>query len=342
MDLGSYYGGSVVSVGDLHISDVFKGRHKDYLVNCMTVLNKLDSRLEELSPTVVVFHGDLIGQSETNIKNREVFSWVCRLFKKWSEKYILISVRGNHDMKGYPDFQFLVDLGYIKTVPSGTGYFDWYKSEGDEIPEVRFHVVNYGMETEEIFIHENGEVSNVVFGHNDYTIKGVDPYYYSKGGVELNSRHNFIGVDVVLSGHIHCPSPDYMIATMPNNAPCSLFYVGCPTRPIKDGLKYNSVWLPTFVYDEGTGCSDIVMNSLELEDWDCLFYKDEEFITEDTNSQEEAERVAKLDDLVEELMGYRILSGDIVDQVRKIPYASEESKELAEKYLMTALNSGAS
>ena len=107
--------GEILIVGDLHFSDVFTGKHKNYLKNCCGVLGDISAKVKEVQPSALVLLGDIIGWNETNIKNREVLSVFCKELKSWNEICPVIVVKGNHDIKGYPDFLFLEDIGLIKT-----------------------------------------------------------------------------------------------------------------------------------------------------------------------------------------------------------------------------------
>ena len=162
------HGGEVLAIGDLHFSDVFEGKHKNYLENCCKVLRQILELVEERKPKAVVFLGDIVGWSDTNIRSREVLSMFCSFFRKLHESCRVFVVRGNHDMKGYPDFQFLVDLGFVEVCT----YFDYYKNSDESIaPEIRFHIVNYGEEDNPKDYYEG--ISNVAFAHNNFTIDGV-------------------------------------------------------------------------------------------------------------------------------------------------------------------------
>ena len=70
----------------------------------------IEKKVNETNPSAIVFLGDLVGWNESNIRNREVFSHFCTWFMRLGEGRKVFCVRGNHDMKGYPDFQFMSDM----------------------------------------------------------------------------------------------------------------------------------------------------------------------------------------------------------------------------------------
>lgn len=331
-------GKSIMIVGDLHFSDVFTGKHIAYLENCFWCLGQITKKLEEKKPCALVLEGDIIGWIETNIKDRQVFAMFCRILRDWNRICPVYAVRGNHDMKGYPDFQFLSEFGLIITAPICDGYFDYYANEEQEVPEVRFHLVDYKCEDKVLTLAEGG-TSNIVLGHNNFTINGLTTWYSEHDGIELGLMQNFSGVDMVISGHIHNPSPEIYATQMPNGDTCMLFYPGCPTRPIKDNNMYESCWY-VFIEYNGTQ-TDINTEEFKLKPSEEIFYANDDFITEKTEDdiQEELRKEA-LKDVLGDLLKYRMNQGDPIQQVMRIPNATDEAKQVATDYLQLAFNRG--
>lgn len=334
-------GNEVMIVGDLHFSDVFTGKHKNYLENCCWVVGQITKKLEEEKPSALVLLGDLIGWSETNIKSREVLSMFIRALKSWNRICPVYAVRGNHDMKGYPDFNFLEDLGMIITSAECEGYFDYYPTEDSEIPEVRFHIVDYKQENRPLNIREG--CSNIVLGHNNYTIDGVTTWYRDHDGIELGMLRNYVGVDMVISGHIHNPSPEIYSVQMSDSQSCMLFYAGCPSRPIREGsgYAYDTCWYVFLRYNAEEKMTDVITDEFKLRPAEEIFYKDDTFIEEENQEalQDEVRKKA-LKDVLGDLLQYRMNQGSPIDQIKNIPNASEEAKETAISYLNTAFNRG--
>lgn len=333
MDLNKVYGGKVLCVGDLHISDVYTGRHKDYLANCFTVLRQITDKIKEIRPSAVVLAGDIIGWSETNIKSREVLSLLCKVLMEWNSISKVYAVRGNHDIKGYPDFNLLCTLGLIIDSSACNGYFDYYAKKSDALPEVRFHLVDYGKEHQTLELAPTG-VSNVVIGHNNYEISGKTTWYSGGDGIELGNLENFNGVELVISGHIHNPSPQFISTTMPNGAPCNLFYLGCPTRPIADENNYEYCWYLILGYNADSGQTDIMQERMDLTPVKDLFIDSDKVISEETED-EMAEKIRKehLSETLQEIISYEIVAGDYEKQIDAIPSASESAKEVAKSYI---------
>jgi len=242
-------------------------------------------------------------------------------------------------MKGYPDFQFLLELDLIKTSTNGVSYVDYFGTAEQTAPEIRFHLVDYGREDEPLNLHTNGSTTNIVLGHNDFQISGVTTWYKSKGGLELGRHSNFNGVDYVISGHIHNPSPEIYSVLMPDSEECNLFYPGCPTRPVKEQNLYDSVWVPFFVYDVESSSTNMDMRSFVLADKSELFYEDDTFIEEYTEDELQNQiRLKELENVLNDLLKYRMTGGDPIEQIKTLPNASDAAKEVAISYLTKALS----
>lgn len=331
-------GGSVMIIGDLHISDVFTGKHKGYLENCFWVLNKITAKIVEKKPKAIVLSGDIVGWNETNIRDRQILSQLCKVFKQWREICPIYAVRGNHDVKGYPEFQFLNDLGLIKTASDIDGFFDYFGHEGQDVPEVRFHLVDYNNESTSLNINTDG-ASNLVCGHNNYTINGVTTWYSEHDGIELGMMQNFSDVDMVISGHIHNPSPEIYSTQMPSGKNCMLFYTGCPTRPIKDKNMYDSCWFVFVEYNQSTNQTDIKTDEFKLKPASEIFFEDEDFVEEKSEEEVQNElRKEALKDVLGDIMKYRLNGGSPLEQIDRIPNASDEAKQVAKEYLQIAFN----
>lgn len=329
-------GSDILIIGDLHISDkAVVGRHKNYLKNCFDCLADILEKVHERKPSAVVFLGDLVGTSERNIKSREVLAMFCKFFKDISKYSKVYCVRGNHDSGDYPEFQFLSELGLFETATSSDGYFDYYGYEGQIEPEIRFHLVDYGNERKPLSL-AGGSTTDIVLAHNNFTIQGVTNWYQSKDGIELSSLDNFAGVYMVISGHIHNPSPDIVATEMVAGGQCCLFYTGCPTRPAE---QYPSCWIVRFGYNADSQCTDYDALELPLSPVSETFYTEDTFIEDMTEEQiAEVERTMALKEVLDEIITCRITSGDLISQVNNIPNASQDAKNMACHYLQLALN----
>lgn len=321
------HGGEVLIFGDLHFSDVYTGKHKDYLSNCCTILNQLEAIVKERKPSACVLLGDLVGWNETNIKSREVFAMFCGVWRRISDMCTIYAVRGNHDMRGYPDFNFLMDLGLIQ-VPN---HLDYYSKDGKHL--ARFHMVGYGCEHNPLDYAPEG-VSNVVLGHNNYTISGCTTWYADHDGIEVNTLSNYCGIELIVSGHIHAPSPELYATTMPDGSNCCLFYLGCPTRPQRE--TYDACWYMGFYESvEDKECVvDYETYFWELAKCSEIYYEDEEFINEKTEDElAESIRKENLANVLQDIIKYRMYSGDPREQIKNIPDAKPEAIKTACEYL---------
>lgn len=327
-------GGKILVFGDTHFSVKYNGKHKNYLYDCYVTMERILDVVTVEKPSAVFFLGDLIGVNERNIYDHEFLMRVVMFFGKLYRltKGNVYYVKGNHDYGDFADVDFLTGLGYIKNPE----YVD-YIVDGEI--EIRFHFVNYGDEHKALKINEDN-TSNVVLGHADYYIEGVTTWYSSKkGSVELKTLSNFNGVELVFAGHIHTPSKEVMYTTTPDGNPIGLFYTGSPSRTAE---RFDDCWYVYFEYSEESGSTNYSAELLGLPPASEVFYSEDEYISEDDDTNEESptgDKTEVLDAIVNEILTTRMASGDVFKQIDIIP-AEKETKELAKEYLRKAINGG--
>lgn len=330
--------------GDLHISDRFTGRHKNYLANCFNVMGEILGIVKKEKPDYVAFLGDIVGLREKVIQRREILLHVCNFFRELNSltNNNVYSVRGNHDMGDFSEFDFLAGMGLIKTTASLDGNFlDVFPKGVEQIhPEVRLHFVDYGQERKDLDILKDGATSNIVLGHNNFTVAGLTNWYQQHDGIELGSLGNFAGVDLVVAGHIHNPSPYEIETPMPyNSGNCMLVYLGCPTRPSFDQGKYETVWYGKLEYSPESEITDWSLETFELAPKEEVFFTEDEYVEEKTEEQINEElRTKNLKDVLDDILHSRMTSGDLFNQINIIPYASDRAKALASEYLRRAID----
>lgn len=324
-------GGKILVFADTHFSISYEGKHKNYAFDCFDNMAKILDIVKENKPSAVFFLGDIIGVKERNIVDRQFLMRVVLFFGMLFNitNGNVFTVRGNHDIGDFSDFDFIAGLGYFKNPK----YVDFVV---DGHNEVRFHFVNYGDEHLPLEL-AGGDVSNVVLGHADYYIEGVTTWYSEKKGrVELKTLNNFCGVGYVFSGHIHTPSKDMMYTTMPDGELIGLFYPGSCARTAE---RFDDCWYVSFEYSPEDGGVNYDVQLIGLRKASEVFYDEDEFIdeesTEDLNKKTEALNV-----IIEEIFSSRLATGDLFGQIDKIP-ADQDVKDLAKEYLQRALdNSG--
>lgn len=333
-------GGKILIFGDLHISSSFSGSHKHYQLDCYTVMDLILKKVAEEKASAVIFLGDLFGVSEKNIRDRQFLMRTQNFFSLLNQatKGQVFSVKGNHDMGDFTDFDFFIGVGLIKN-PMYINYYGVNEKGVNEGLEVRFHLVNYG--DEEKPLHKTGDSSgatDIVLGHSDYYIEGVTNWYSAGKGVDLSQLSNFEGVALVFSGHIHTPSDEMLFTTIKNGESIGLFYLGCPTRTVE---RYDDCWYAVFEYgvaEDGTKATAYDCKLMGLEPADEVFYPEEDYdYAEDDNGvAERKERSEKLTNIVKEIMDSRIMTGNINRQIEIFPGISDEVKQIAKSYLEKA------
>lgn len=325
-------GNKMLVFGDLHVSDTYVGNHKDYLSESFWVLGRIEKICEDERPDVVVFLGDL----DMNISKRIVLLKFCKFFARLNAltNGNVYCVKGNHDMHGnFSVFSFLAGLGYIKIAQDETvqGYIDLYCGSNQEVPAARFHLVDYGREKEQLPILDV-ENSNIVLAHNNFSVPGYTTWYQDYDGLELSRLSSMKDISLIISGHIHNPSPDTLSVQHIEGTVTSLFYPGCPTRPAKDTQKYDFVYYVKFEYKPEGDYIDWQAKQFDLLPTSECFIEND--LSEKTEEQVAEElRLNNLSEVLNEIMEYQISGNDLVTQIENIPSASNEAKKIAIDYI---------
>ena len=334
------HGGRVLIFGDLHISSSFSGQHKNYQYECYYNMDKIISIVAKEKASAVIFLGDLVGVNEKNIRDRQFLMRTQNFFKVLNQATNgnVYSVKGNHDMGDFTDFDFFEGLGYIKN-PKYINYYGRKPgSKKDDGLEIRFHLVNYGDEHKSLKLASSNDcASDVVLGHCDYYIEGVTNWYSAGSNVELSKLDNYQGVALVFSGHIHIPSDEMLFTNLKNSDSIGLFYLGSPARVTE---RFDDCWYLAFEYtksdseDEWSTSYDSIF--MGLEPADKVFYPKEDFIEDESEEALRENESAKLTDIVKEIMDSRIMTGDLNHQIDIVPGVRKEVKDIAKQYLELA------
>lgn len=311
-------------IGDLHLSDRVTGRHKDYLANCVEVMDKITETIVSQKLTHLFLCGDLFGTREHTLKTMEARALFFSKFSLWRE-YLngnVYSIRGNHDESSKTtDFDVLAATQIIKVTPS-TGY------AFVDIGGYRVHMIDYGHDNAEIQL--DPEKSNIAVMHSYLQIPGKIDLTNIKGAVNLSSLVNLKGVDLVVGGHYHEPSR-YQATTI-EDKPVNLIYVGCPTRP-----SASDVWNETFMLvatstEDGSNYelheSAIVFNLCPIED----LLKPVKDKVEDV--EESISRTMMVEAVLNDLQNYHIMGGGAYrERLESMRSVDSEAVDLCLKYI---------
>lgn len=341
-------------IGDLHISDVYNGQHKDYLQNCLDCLDMITNEIKTKKITHLLLLGDLIGQNEKNLKHRSTLLLVMKLLQDWNamtksyymEEIInklnkgeitnecyakllsdvgignVYSVKGNHDIGNkLTDFELFESIGLIKN-----------PSELD-IEGVRYHFVNYGEERRELNIGE--DMYNVALVHNNIMIDGITTWYRGGKGIELSTLENMYGVELILAGHIHDPSIR-MVTSNIKDMEVSLFYPGNITRPRYEQGLWESAFAIYFDLSDGIGVEQV---KFELKPIEELFDKTFDDITVEELEEMPSLDVEELTAILTELQTYAFVGNvDYKSQLVRLAGLDKEASDLAIRYIEDAEN----
>lgn len=318
--------------GDLHYSAIYKGSHINYQEENLDSMARIIELVESYKASAVVLLGDIIGVSERSIRDKRFLLEVTVFFQKLNSLTggNVYSVRGNHDIGDFPDFEYFKGIGLLKT-PTELDYF----VDGQLM--VRYHFVSYGEERRPLRYEgvEDG-VHQIVFGHNDYSIAGVTNWFYSKNSVELATLNNFKHISWVFSGHIHLPSPNLYTQDIGENT-VTLFYPGAVSR-VASSENYNDCYFVSLFFNEEEQGIDYDIKRFGLKPADQVF--DLAKISEEKQNddlKDEKEENRRLAENLETLMNYRRNTRNILEQVDSIPSVSDEVKTLAKSYLQRAI-----
>lgn len=312
----------VLIVSDLHISDVYSGKHKDYFQNCVKCLEDITNTIVENNITHIYMLGDLVGMREKNLKSRDALFYLIKVLQKWNTltDNNVYSIKGNHDIgSSITDFEFLVSLGYIKVV------------DFIDVGAVRFHGVNYGEETRALSIDKDR--FNIALMHANLQVEGQTNWFRAGDGFELSSLDNLYGVDYVIAGHIHNPS-ERLVTTSIRDKDIHLLYPGNMTRPVKDPRIWDESYRVIIGVTETSFDMDVKKyvlvphEELFTETYDDIKQDDEDDVY--SNAIDIEELAAVLD----ELQGYNLCGdGDYKKQIATLAGIDKEAADLALDYI---------
>ena len=319
-------------IGDLHITDSYVGSHQDYWSECTEILGKITTIITEEKVTSLILTGDLVGLREKNLKNRESLMFLMVALKRWNELTggRVYSVIGNHDIGGRTtDFDLFESLGLVKTTRTlNANYVD--------IGNIRFHLIDYGNETAPISLRtDNSNATNIGVTHADIQVSGKTTWWYpSPVRFELSSMSNWRGIELIVAGHIHNPSPN-MVGTDIDGVNIDLIYPGCPTRPRK-GDDWGSCW-GVLCSSEDMGQANCTIVSIPLPK-DVFVQTIDEVDTAEIEDTE-ISKIEELAKILSTLSEYRLNSDDDVEgQIKRFSGVDTEAMDLALSYYKRVSN----
>ena len=321
----------LMAVGDLHLSDRYTGKHKDYLGNCIACMEKIDKMITTQGVTQLVVLGDWVGVGtlERNFRELNTLATVIQYLQLWNSrlKGNVYSLRGNHDFgKGLTTFELLCNIGLLKRV------------DQLDLPDYRFHFFDYGSETRPIQLDDTRV--NIGFFHANLTIEGQTTWYTAGDGIELSSLSNAAGISMAVSGHIHNPSPN-MTYTSIDGKDIQLFYPGCLTRPRLEKAMWDSAF--GVVFTNQLGCPQIDGVTFTLEPYQTVFLEDA-VLGDSVDGDSLLDSVQQIDvdllsQILGELSGVGLNSGmDYASQIDRVAATDYAAAGIAKDYLEKALS----
>jgi len=310
-------------VGDLHVSDKYSGKHVDYAQNSIDAMSMIIDEVRNNNITHLFFLGDLVGVGDSDkwLRSREfllfTMQWLQELNRLTDGN--VYSVTGNHDMDGkLTDFNVFSTLGYIKQ-PSHV-----------DLGEARFHIVNYGDEHRRIDVAVSKY--NVALTHANLQVEGLTNWFRADGGIGLSTLNNFKGVNLVVGGHIHNPSPR-IITTSIDGEEISIFYPGNITRPKVDNDWDKCFGVVVLSDDDMVSLEQVVFNLRPCSE---IFSNtfDDMGDSEKVNLDNPIINIEELSKVLSELQMYNIGGGsDYKSQIMRVAGIDREAADVALEYL---------
>lgn len=315
-------------VGDLHISDKPSKVHNDYLQVCIDHLTDITQVIRDKGVTHLFLLGDLIGRTtERNLESREILMYLMKVLQTWNAltNNNVYSVRGNHDYgTNLTDFEIFTSLGLIQT-PSHV-----------DVGSVRFHLVNYGEVRRPLEIKE--DYYNVALTHDELHIAGVTSWFIrSREAVDIETLDNFYGIDLILGGHIHTPSPK-KVETQIKDKTISMMYLGNATLPSYERSPWDFTYGIFFITDEDDVTAG--QHTFKVPTHDELFrkqIKDVEELEEEGGLLDASVAildVEQLSEILSELTNYNLMGdSDYKTQIARLGGIDKEGVALALEYV---------
>lgn len=325
----TYEAAKVGIIGDLHFSDRATGKYVDYFANCREIGEQISKMIISENLTHLVLTGDLVGTNSNTMQTNAARLYLFQLFAQWNTLLNgnLYCVKGNHDAGANTcDFDLLYGAMLFKRVPElDAGAF-------------RIHMIDYGDDNRALKFDNEHERINVACMHTHLTVENKTNFIPFKGGTELSDMKNLKGCEVVACGHIHNPSLGYLTTSI-EDAPVSLIYLGCPTRP-----SAADNWDKTSVLILETTIEDGMVNTFQKVATFNLRNKAElvkESITEvnleTPTAEENVTNIEELERILSDLNNFQIGGiGSYREQLNKYASVNKEAVNLALEYIEKA------
>ena len=334
-------GQKVLFFGDLHYDDGFQGRHHNYWVNLIDVTERIENVVEFEKPDMVVLAGDLFGvrRGVSTLKDRNALLFVANFLKSLPN---CIIVKGNHDYAEASDYEFLSSLGVFRSTKQIRNVIQFTNPNADK--PCFIHLVDYGQENEKLDIVEDSY--NVGVMHNEFFVKGKEQQYHSQSAIELSSKRNFFGLDLIFSGHIHTPSQGVIDFNFQDGYDSGFINLGCPSRP-GHGELYDHVWYTALEYEPVEGTNEwsfgFRQEVLNLKPYVEIFRPSEDYLEGDEEDVDVDDftglQKQKLEEILSTMVTTNMGNDDFFSQVDAITLVSDDVKEVAKSYLRKAMNS---
>lgn len=323
--------------GDIHADDRFKGRHLNYWENVIDVTERILDIVNREKPDFVVLVGDLFGvrRGVATLKDRNALLYMAKFLQSLPNCVVL---KGNHDYAEESDYEFLSNLGVFYSTKQIDGKIEFTHPKSEQ--PCLIHCVDYGSEYNALSIDK--DASNIGAMHNEFYVTGKEQQIHSEGAIELSSRPNFFGLDLIFSGHIHQPTAGMIDFQFQDGFDSAFINLGCPSRPSHAEL-YDEVWYTAVEFipneDNTERYVGFRQEIMKLRPYTEVFDQDADYIEDfEDESLEERFKKEKLEEILGSMVTTNMGSDDFLQQVDALTFVDDEVKGIAKKYLNMALN----
>lgn len=336
----TYNGATILIVGDMHLSSIFKGAHRDYKANCLHNMKMVLSHISDIrnagNKVVLILAGDVFGVKERNLGDpgfrKIVYSWFKILNDQCED---VLAVRGNHDFGTAPEFSICESIGFIKN-PKYVDFFD----DAGKVHQLRLHFVNYGQARtiQFDFPETDYEINNIALGHNDFKVPGVDDFYgTSDNTIDVTTLSNFKGIDFLFFGDIHKPFDnleEFSLTVQPDKVMYA-YSIGSPARTSTSEVHEDSSIIKLEYNSEGA-CYDLNISEFGarpasevfVENFDKSIPSETEFVEDEVT----ASRRERLANLIRNVSSTSLVVGDPIEQLRTYKAVNPKAATIAVEY----------
>lgn len=330
-------------VGDIHIDDKFRGSHINYRSECYQTLRICKEFGETEKLDIFASTGDIFGvrSNVSKIEDRVLLKDTAKTFESVAPHVVLN--QGNHDMFGGQesnDYYLLNQLGYYdipesleknfgqSLVVMDTGLIN---EDNDKPLKIAFHFIAFGKDNDKIELVE--DAVNVAITHGDFYANG-SMLSRTPESIPLESHEPFVGLDLVVNGHIHIPT-QVEVVYQDSGDQLHFANIGSVARVNKTENHSFAIGIVVKAVETKDGYGTVVIEEklFELSDPNEVFISRSETMVKEIATDAKKER--ELDDLLDSVRVFEWSGESLNEKISKLP-VEKKLKEMMLYYARKA------